>query len=496
MTQHRLSACSILLRPSTQSVTGIEFYLVRRATTLEFMGGFQVFPGGKVDPDDHEVEIQGSREHQAIYCCAARELLEETGVLIARGPKQSTEQISAMRQSLLDKSKGWKELLEEAGLSLHAQDFTNVGRWVTPPYTPVRFDALYLASWLPENQSPSIILGELTEGIWLTPEQAISAHNEAKAQITYPVLETLREMVAQKGALENVAQVMAKRKEGRYSRPGGEILKGIHVVPMKTFTLPPATHTNTYVLGTDEIVIVDPASPIKEEQDKLIEYLEYLKSSGATVKEIWLTHQHADHVGSVNRIRDAFQIPVRCHPLTEETLADDIPVDGYLLPDEILILKNSDGENFRWRAVHTPGHARGHFCFYEEKSQTLISGDLILGLGTVVINPPEGNMVDYFNSLEGLLELPLGFTLPAHGPPIAASVEKINFYIQHRLMREKMIFDAIEGSMKPSEIVPIVYTEIPEAVYPLAELNVRAHLEKLVSEGRVCEEGDHFQKAN
>jgi glyoxylase-like metal-dependent hydrolase (beta-lactamase superfamily II) len=422
--------------------------------------------------------------------------LEETGVLIARGPKQSAEQISAMRQCLLDKSKSWSNILEEAGLSLHAEDFTNVGRWVTPPYTPVRFDALYLASWLPENQSPSIVVGELTEGIWLTPEQAIAAHNEAKAQITYPVLETLREMVTQKGALENVAKIMANRKEGRYSRPGGEILKGIHVVPMRTFTLPPATHTNTYVLGTDEIVIVDPASPIEEEQDKLIEYLEYLKSTGATVKEIWLTHQHADHVGAVNRIRDAFQIPVRCHPLTEETLADNIPVDGYLLPDEILILKNSDGENFRWRAVHTPGHARGHFCFYEENSKTLISGDLILGLGTVVINPPEGNMVDYFNSLKGLLELPLGFTLPAHGPPIAASVEKINFYIQHRLMREKMIFDAIQGSMKPSEIVPIVYTEIPEAVYPLAELNVRAHLEKLVSEGRVCEEGDHFQKAN
>ncbi len=496
MTQHRLSACSVLLRKSQESITGFEFYLVRRAATLEFMGGFQVFPGGKVDPGDHEVNIQGLDEHQPIYCCAARELLEEAGVLIARGPKQSADKIRSMRQSLLEQTKTWNEILEENGLSLHADDFINLGRWVTPPYTPVRFDALYLASTLPEGQEPSIIHGELTEGIWLTPEQAIAAHNAGKAQITYPVLETLREMIAQKGALESVAEVMGQRKEGRYSRPGGEILKGIHVVPMKTFTLPPATHTNTYVLGTDEIVIVDPSSPIAEEQDQLIAYLEYLQSLGSVVKEIWLTHQHADHVGSVNRIRDAFQIPVRAHPLTEETLPADIPVDSYLEPDELLILKNSDGEDFRWRAVHTPGHARGHFCFYEENSQTLISGDLILGLGTVVINPPEGNMVDYFNSLEGLLELPLGFTLPAHGPPIAASVEKINFYIQHRLMREKMIFEAIEGSMTPKQIVPIVYTEIPEAVYPLAELNVRAHLEKLVSEGRVCEKDDHFHRAN
>ena len=496
MTQHRLSACSVLLRKSKKSITGFEFYLVRRATTLEFMGGFQVFPGGKVDPGDHEVAIVGLDENQAIYCCAARELLEETGVLIARGPKQSAEQISAMREKLLKQSQGWKDLLEQAGLTLHAEDFTNLGRWVTPPYTPVRFDALYLASWLPEDQNPTIIPGELTDGVWMTPEQAIADHNAAKAQITYPVLETLREMVAQKGVLEDVAEIMSKRKEGRYSRPGGEVLKGIHVLPMKTFTLPPATHTNTYVLGTDEVVIVDPSSPIEEEQDKLIAYLEYLQSLGSTIHEIWLTHQHADHVGAVNRIRDAFQIPVRCHPLTEETLPANIKINGYIEPDEMLVLKNSDGEDFRWRAVHTPGHARGHYCFYEENSQTLISGDLILGLGTVVINPPEGNMIDYFDSLKGLLKLPLGFTLPAHGPPIAASVEKINFYIQHRLMRESMIFNAIEGSMKPSEIVPVVYTEIPEAVYPLAELNVRAHLEKLVTEGRVCEKDDHFKRAN
>ena len=174
MTQHRLSACSVLLRKSQKSITGFEFYLVRRAATLEFMGGFQVFPGGKVDPGDHEVAIEGLHENQAIYCCAARELLEETGVLIARGPKQSAEQISTMREKLLKQSQGWKDLLEQAGLTLHAEDFTNLGRWVTPPYTPVRFDALYLASWLPEDQNPTIIPGELTDGVWMTPEEAIA----------------------------------------------------------------------------------------------------------------------------------------------------------------------------------------------------------------------------------------------------------------------------------------------------------------------------------
>ena len=459
------------------------------------MGGFQVFPGGTVDPVDHETSVEGEKDQSAMYSCAARELLEEAGVLIARGAPQSAQDIALMRQKLLEDGKSWKSLLEKADLSLDSADFIDVGRWVTPPYTPVRYDAIYFATWLPPGQSPSIIPGELTDGIWLTPEAAIEAHNAGEAQITYPVLETLRELVEHKGELLKVQETMGNRKEGRYSRPGGEILSGIHVIPMKTFTLPPATHTNTYVLGTDEIIIIDPSSPIEEEQDKLIEYLRYLETRGGCVKEIWLTHQHGDHVGAVNRIRSTFNIPVRAHRLTEETLPADIPVDSYLEADELLVLKNSHGKDFRWRAVHTPGHARGHFCFYEENSRSLISGDLILGLGTVVINPPEGNMVDYFASLRGLLELPLGFTFPAHGPPIAASVAKINFYIEHRLKRERMIFEAIEGEMTPSQIVPIVYTEIPEAVYPLAELNVRAHLEKLVSEHRVLQNQDSFRVA-
>ncbi|MBT6178989.1 MAG: MBL fold metallo-hydrolase [Deltaproteobacteria bacterium] len=493
MSSHRLSACVILLRPSTKSVTGTEFYLVRRSTSLQFMGGFQVFPGGTVDPIDHEIKVSAEPEQSAMYSCAARELLEETGVLIAHGPSPSPEDLASMREKLLKDGNQWKDLLEKAKLSINAKDFIDVGRWVTPPYTPVRYDAIYFAAMLPEGQKASIIPGELTDGLWLSPEDAISAHNAGEAQITYPVLETLRELVEHRGELMKVQEVMGQRKEGRYSRPGGEILTGIHVIPMKTFTLPPATHTNTYVLGTDEIVIIDPSSPIAEEQDKLIEYLRYLETQGGCVKEIWLTHQHGDHVGAVNRIRSTFNIPVRAHPLTEETLPPDIAVDGYIEADELLILKNSHGKDFRWRAIHTPGHARGHFCFYEENSRSLISGDLILGLGTVVINPPEGNMVDYFASLRGLLELPLGFTFPAHGPPIAASVAKINFYIEHRLMREKMIFEAIEGEMTPAQIVPIVYTEIPEAVYPLAELNVRAHLEKLVSERRVVQNQDSFQ---
>jgi len=104
-------------------------------------------------------------------------------------------------------------------------------------------------------------------------------------------------------------------------------------------------------------------------------------------------------------------------------------------------------------------------------------------------------MADYFDSLRMLLDFPVGFMFPAHGPPIAAAREKIQFYIDHRLQREESIFQAIGGPSSPNQIVPRVYTDIHPMVYPLAELNVRAHLEKLVADGRVVEKNDIFEKS-
>ncbi|MEC9466892.1 MAG: MBL fold metallo-hydrolase [Myxococcota bacterium] len=485
MTSYKRSACAVLMRPAT-GAEPYQVYIVRRSTSLSFLGGYQAFPGGTVDPVDHEITVKGMHDDLDMVSAAVRELFEETGVLCLDGAdKLDAGECARMRETLLEGSAPWPKFLERHNLTLNASRFHHLGRWVTPPYTPTRYEAIYLAMWLPEGQEPSIIEGELTEGEWLTPTEALRRHNGGEAQITYPVLETLRAMVHFKGDLEAVSRRMGERTDGAYARPGGEILTGAHVVPVKTFTLPPATHTNTYVLGTDELVVIDPATPIPEEQEKLVDYLQYLQSEGGTLKEIWLTHEHQDHVGAVNRIRDTFQIPVAAHRDTASRLPEDIPVDRFIETDDVLVLSNSRGDDFRWRAIHTPGHARGHLVFFEEKLGTLISGDLIVGLGTVLIAPPEGNMIQYFNSLEYLQTLPLGFTLPAPGPPIAASKAKIEEYIAHRTMRETKIFEALSEPLGSMDIVKKVYTDVPPQVYPLAEINVKAHLEKLLEEGRV-----------
>src|SRR5262249_29308978 len=142
---------------------------------------------------------------------------------------------------------------------------------------------------------------------------------------------------------------------------------------------------------------------------------------------------------------------------------------------------------WRLRVLHTPGHTRGHICFHEEISGAVITGDLVVGIGTVVIDPPEGNMLQYFDSLARLLALPkLTSLFPAHGPAIGSARNKLEEYVEHRTMRENRILDAVRaGAEVPHAMVPLAYTDVSPAMYGLAERSLVAHLEKLVEEGRV-----------
>jgi len=142
----------------------------------------------------------------------------------------------------------------------------------------------------------------------------------------------------------------------------------------------------------------------------------------------------------------------------------------------------------------TPGHARGHLSFYEERTGTVITGDCVVGFGTVVIAPPEGNMTEYLASLEQYLVLPkLTALMPGHGPVLADARGKIEEYLAHRFAREAQIITALkDGPLTIPQIVKTIYTDVPEAMHRLAELSVLAHLEKLEGEGGAAREGDRF----
>src|SRR6185436_943510 len=259
---------------------------------------------------------------------------------------------------------------------------------------------------------------------------------------------------------------------------------------LRTPTRPPATHTNCYLICTSsEILIIDPGSPYENEQQALAECVDDLAGQGRRLREIVLTHVHPDHVAGVNALNTHFakkhgsRIPVAAHRSTAESLKGQFDVDRFIEDGERIVLEGEPA--IELCALHAPGHARGHLCFYDERTGALISGDNVVGYGSVLIDPPEGNMRDYFDSLERMRAL-AGLTVMfgGHGPAIANPYEKLDEYISHRLERETSILAAVRnGAATPKEIVARVYTDVSPKAHGLAERAVIAHLEKLEADG-------------
>lgn len=268
---------------------------------------------------------------------------------------------------------------------------------------------------------------------------------------------------------------------------------GVVAFPVRTPTLPPATHTNCYLVGDREIVVIDPGSPAGEEQQALDALVDAWAADGRPVVAVWLTHHHGDHVGGARHLAERLGVPVAAHPATAERLAGRVRVDQHLADGDTLSLAGEPPR--RLRAVHTPGHAPGHLCFLDEHSGALVAGDMVAGVGTILIEPTEGNMNDYLASLRRMKELAPRTLLPAHGPEIAGAVAKLDEYVAHRLWREQRVVDALArlGLATTAALLPVAYGDVPRAVFPLAERSLIAHLIKLAADGRAEPVGDTWR---
>jgi glyoxylase-like metal-dependent hydrolase (beta-lactamase superfamily II) len=269
-----------------------------------------------------------------------------------------------------------------------------------------------------------------------------------------------------------------------------EIEPGVGVFPVRTPTLPPATHTNCYLVGADEVVVIDPASPYAEEQAALDAALADLAGQGRRIVEIWLTHHHGDHVGGAAHLAARLGVPVAAHPVTAALVSPGISVARPLADGETMALAGEPVR--RLRPVFTPGHAPGHLCFLEETTGFLVAGDMVAGIGTILIDPDEGDMRLYLASLERMKALAPRALLPAHGDVIEDSAGKLDLYIRHRLWREARVHDALSarGAATAAELVPPAYSDVPAELYPLAERSLIAHLHKLAADGKCARQGD------
>jgi glyoxylase-like metal-dependent hydrolase (beta-lactamase superfamily II) len=232
--------------------------------------------------------------------------------------------------------------------------------------------------------------------------------------------------------------------------------------------------TNTYVLGHDDAVaIIDPGP----DGGGHLERVEAALAARGRAAVILLTHHHVDHSAGARALADRLHAPLAGIPHRRMP-----PLDRQLADGDTLTLGND-----ALTVVATPGHCRDHACFQWRSTGAVFAGDLVAGEGFIVIDPPDGNMTQYLASLHRVANLQPTVVLPGHGPEIAAPADYLRSYIAHRLEREQKVLDALSSTAwrRAPRILLSAYSDTPKLMYPIAARSLRAHLDKLVSEGRV-----------
>jgi ribonuclease/clavin/mitogillin len=483
-------AAAVILVRGGEGARAPEIFWARRSERMSFQPGFYAFPGGQRDEADADTEVEGAedRETATMIACAARELFEELGVLVARGAESLTKgQLASVLDDLTSGRMTFAELLKHYGLRLDARDFRYAGRWVTPPFSPRRFDTLFFVVECPPKQEPRVLTAEFDAGGWEKAGEAYARWRRFELMAAPPVTHALRTVA---GGLDGdlterfLSVPQARREPVRRI----EFLPGFVCFPLRTPTKPPATTTNCYVVGTRDFVVFDPGSPYEDEQDALREFVKELIDEGRALREIVLTHHHPDHVGGVNRLREQLGggVRVAAHRLTAEALAGGVRVERFIEDGDVTALEGEPSISLR--AMHTPGHTRGHLSFYDERAGALLTGDNVVGTGSVLIDPEEGSVRDYLSTLERYRRLPrLVALFGGHGPAVGSPRAKLDEYVEHRLMREREVLAAVRaGARTPEEVVARAYADVHPRMHALAARAVLAHVLKLEEDGLVA----------
>jgi glyoxylase-like metal-dependent hydrolase (beta-lactamase superfamily II) len=241
--------------------------------------------------------------------------------------------------------------------------------------------------------------------------------------------------------------------------------------------------TNTYLVGIDEIAVIDPGPDSASHLDAIA------GCGGDRIRWILLTHTHPDHAPGALGLKQRTGAEILGFPPTATSaVTPDFELDGTLGDGDVI-----EATEYHLSAVHTPGHASNHLCFLLPEERTLFTGDHIMQGSTVVISPPDGDMRAYLDSLEKLKQIKprLRTIAPGHGHLIQNPTAVIDDYITHRIAREEQVLAALRtaGTATIPELVAVIYTDTPVAMHGWAARSVWAHLRKLAQEGLVRGEG-------
>tara|TARA_B100000405_G_scaffold290789_1_gene241075 strand:- start:157 stop:957 length:801 start_codon:yes stop_codon:yes gene_type:complete len=236
--------------------------------------------------------------------------------------------------------------------------------------------------------------------------------------------------------------------------------------------------TNTYLIGQEDITLVDPGPNIKEHIQAI------LKRGAGKIKRILVTHTHTDHSPAALPISKKLNIPMFGRLIDRESEWED----ETFIPDTVL--NHGDliaTKEYSLETIHTPGHASNHLCFYLEKHKCLLTGDHIMDGSTVVIAPPDGNMTEYIDSLKLLEDYDIDYFAPGHGNYMEEPSKTIQSIIRHRLSRESKVLRCVNKNKNSNldELLPLVYDDVPEMLHPIARMSLLAHLIKLQDEEKI-----------
>jgi glyoxylase-like metal-dependent hydrolase (beta-lactamase superfamily II)/8-oxo-dGTP pyrophosphatase MutT (NUDIX family) len=540
-TEPRPAATLLLLR---EAPAAPEVFMLQRTSKAAFLPGAFVFPGGALDPDDASERaarrVRGMDDAQAsarmglssgglaYWVAAARECFEESGILLVFDSRdlpidpRRAGSLEPFRNELNAGSLQFSEFLEKEDLYIHAHEIAYYSHWITAPGRARRFSTRFFVACAPEGQQGAHDRSETVHSVWISPREAIERGRRGEIELIFPTRSTLADLApiqTPRAALEHAknmgdievnaacwaldhegSQRLFRRSDPPYyeihwSDPEEKgdtcfvIQPGVpkrldRYVTRITAPNPGAMTgpgTNTYLVGEDEIAVIDPGPAIDAHIAKILEC--GAGRNGSRIRWILTTHTHLDHSPAAAALKAATGAQVLGRPAPAGASQDQ----GYA-PDRV----PADGEalavgNLRLRAIHTPGHASNHLCYLLEQTRMLFTGDHVMQGSTVVINPPDGDMRAYLASLDKLLAEDIAIIAPGHGYLIGAPHREVKRLMAHRLAREAKVAAALgrRGEASVEELVPEVYDDVSPKLFPAAMRSLTAHLDKLVAEGRV-----------